>query len=72
MIVFKINCYTQEKMIKKREEFHEALIGSPAYQDSEIAVCDEDDTSFLLIIGKNNENNIKYNISVNRLTISKE
>lgn len=72
MIVMKVNCRTQERMIKKREEFHKALIGSPAYVDSEIAVCDEDDTSFLLIVGKNNDNDVYYNINADRLTISKE
>ena len=35
--------------------FHNALAGSPAYVDSEIAICDEDDTSFHLVIGNIND-----------------
>ena len=38
--------------------FHNALVGSPAYVDSEITICDEDDTSFHLIIGNSNDCNI--------------
>ena len=41
-----------------KEAFHNALAGSPAYVDSEIAICAEDDTSFHLVIGNSNECNI--------------
>ena len=40
-IVFKIKCSTPEEREKVQERFHKALIGSPAYINSEIAVCDE-------------------------------
>ena len=41
-IVFKIKCSTHEEREKVQERFHNALIGSPAYISSEIAICDGD------------------------------
>lgn len=67
MIVLEVKCIDHDSMIKKREEFHKALVGSPGYIDSEIAVCDESDNSFVLIVGKNNEDNIHYIVTANRL-----
>lgn len=60
MIVLIINNKDKETMIQKREEFHNALVGSPAYMESEIAICNmqEDETSFMIIIGNNNDNDI--------------
>ena len=48
----------KEETFVMKEKMHNALAGSPAYVDSEIAICDEDDTSFHLIIGNSNECNI--------------
>lgn len=70
MIIFKVNCKEQEKMFEKREEFHNALVGSPAYINSEIAICDndEDKTSFFLIVGNdNNDKNVEYEIDIDNL-----
>lgn len=73
MILLKVICETKEKKELKREEFHKALVGSPAYKNSEIAVCDEDETSFLLIIGNNNSDNLYLKTNANRLSrIKKE
>lgn len=60
MIVLIVKSKDRETMFQKREEFHNALVGSLAYMESEIAICDmqEDETSFLLIIGNNNDNDI--------------
>lgn len=41
---------------------HEALKGSPAYINSEIAICDNDDTSFYLVVGNNNDRDLKVTI----------
>lgn len=57
MIVLIIKSKDQETMIRKREEFHNALIGSVAYKRSEIAICEaEDKTCFILIIGSSGSN----------------
>ncbi len=40
------------------DSFHEALAGSPAYKNSEIAIVEETDDSFTLCIGENNDKNI--------------
>ena len=40
-IVFKIKCSTPEEREKVQERFHKALIGSPAYINPDIAICDE-------------------------------
>jgi hypothetical protein len=60
MIALIIKSKDHETMIQKRNEFHEALVGSPAYKKSEIAICEmkEDETSFMLVVGNNNINNI--------------
>lgn len=53
MVILIIKNKDQETMFRKREEFHNALVGSPAYKRSEIAICEteNDKTSFMLIIG---------------------
>ena len=45
----------KEDTFLMKEKMHNALAGSPAYIESEIAICDEDDNTFHLIIGNNNE-----------------
>lgn len=45
----------KENTFLVKEKFHNALAGSPAYKNSEIAICDEEDTSFHLVIGDRNE-----------------
>ena len=39
-IVFKIKSSTPEENNRVQKRFHDALVGSPAYQNSEIAICD--------------------------------
>lgn len=38
------------------EKLHKALVGSPAYINSEIAICEEQE-GFVLVVGNENENN---------------
>lgn len=64
MISFKIKCEDSESMAKLREKFHYALVGSPAYIESEIAVCDcrEDDSCFFLAVGNDNDRDLYLEI----------
>ena len=39
-VIFNIKCKNQKEMLKVRQEIHDGLCGSPAYINSEIAVCD--------------------------------
>ena len=60
MINLVIRTKDNESMLKIREEFHNALVGSPAYVSSEIAICTEnhDGIEFNLVVGNNNSNDI--------------
>ena len=51
----------------------EALVGSPAFVDSEIAVCDDvsNDSAFYLVVGKENERDIELEVDANHLKIDK-
>ena len=40
MIVLNIKCKNPEEMAKFRDRMCEALVGSPAFKNNEIAVCD--------------------------------
>lgn len=60
MLKFNFKCNTQEEMFEKKEAIHDALVGSPAYINSEIAVCDVDDITFTLVIGELNDNNAEF------------
>ena len=53
-------------MIEKRETFHKALVGTPQYIDSEVAVCDceEDPSNFFLVVGVDNDNNLELEVDV--------
>lgn len=64
MIVLGIKCASQEDMFKARETMHNALVGSPAYINSEIAICDceEDKTKFLLVVGNSNDNDVEFGV----------
>ena len=50
---------TKEGRDNEMKKFHNALVGSPAYANNEIAIVAEDDLSVTLCIGKNNENDYK-------------
>ena len=72
MINMIIQCGSKEEMEQKKTRMHEALKGSPAYIDSEIAICDNDDTSFYLVIGQNNDRDLKVTIGSRELIEDKE
>lgn len=46
---------TKEGRDKEAKKFHEALVGSPAYVNSEIAIVKEGDLEVTLCIGNNND-----------------
>ena len=54
-IVFKIKSSTPDENNIVKRRFHDALVGSPAYQNSEISICDGDDAPdnsyFYLTVG---------------------
>lgn len=73
MISIKIQCSSDDEMSKVREKFHNALVGSESYVDtdnairyinSNIAIYDnqDDSTSFYLVLGDNSSNNLKVTI----------
>ena len=64
MISLVIKSKDKESMVSIKEKFHNALVGSPAYIESEIAICDRDDNSFYLAIGNDNDNDITKVINI--------
>lgn len=63
MIVINFKSDSKENMINERETLHNALVGSPAYISSEIALFEVDDTTIRLIIGNNNDLDMDITIS---------
>ena len=71
-IVFKIKCSTPEEREKVQERFHNALIGSPAYINSEIAICDGDAStskqpkpdSFYLAVGLESGQGPQFDVKI--------
>lgn len=71
-IVFKIKCSTPEEREKVQERFHKALIGSPAYINSEIAICDGDTStnkhpkpdSFYLAVGLESGQGPQFDVKI--------
>lgn len=59
MVKIIFNCETKEEMVKQRELVHHGLVGSQSYVDSEIVVYDIDETTFGMIVGDLNKNNIQ-------------
>ena len=57
-ITFKHNDHAA--MMQQQTKMHNALVGSPAYINSEIILCENpnDPTEFSLIVGENNANNL--------------
>ena len=47
-----------------KNDIHEALVGSPAYKNSEIAIVDDDNDSdsFILAVGENNSSNLEMSL----------
>ena len=50
--------WDHETMMKEMTKFHEALVGSPAYVNSEIAICETGEDEFTLVIGNDNDNDL--------------
>lgn len=65
--VLNVKCTSNEEMIKLREIVHLSLVGSPAYINSEIAVCDLQDDAFTLIVGNNNDHDVEYDVNSTNL-----
>lgn len=63
MIVFKIHCSHEEVTNEWRDKFCEALVGSPAFINSEIAVCDDNECNFVLIVGESNDHDMTFDIN---------
>lgn len=63
-VAINIKCESEEKMYELREKIHEALVGSPAYINSEIAICDLQDDAFTLIVGNYNKEHEDRNIEL--------
>ena len=63
MVSINIKCKSSEEMHELRDKFCLALMGSPAFIDSEIAVCDLQDDAFTLIVGNSNDNNIDLDVN---------
>lgn len=61
-VVINIKCKSTNEMKELREKIHLGLVGSPAYINSEIAVCDLQDDAFTLIVGNSNDNDIEYDL----------
>ena len=64
MITFKFDFTSNETANAFKERFHESLVGSPAYINSEIAICDGDydDEFYLVVDNDNKDDNIQINI----------
>lgn len=63
-ITFKHNDHAA--MMQQQTKMHNALVGSPAYINSEIILCENpnDPTEFSLIVGENNDSNIQMDIDL--------
>lgn len=64
MIVLNIKCKNPEEMAKFRDRMCEALVGSPAFINNEIAVCDFPglDKAFSVFIGNSNDHDVEYDM----------
>ena len=63
MIKITVKCNDEAERDELRDKFCSALVGSPAYVDSEIAVCDGDDSDeFILAVGECNSNDIAFEL----------
>lgn len=63
MVSINIKCSSPEEMHELRDKFCLSLMGSPAFIDNEIAVCDLQDDAFTLIVGNSNDNNIDLDVN---------
>ncbi len=66
MISFKVNVEDKKNVDAVKEGFHNALVGSPAYINSEIAICDGgEECDFFLVVGNNNDNDLAVDLNIN-------
>ena len=63
-ITFKHNDHAA--MMQQQTRMHNALVGSPAYINSEIILCENPNnpTEFSLIVGENNDSNVQMDIDL--------
>ena len=57
-----LNIETKEDRDREMTAYCMALVGSPAYVSSEIAVCEEGEFGFVLVVGWNNDNDLDVEI----------
>lgn len=64
-IILNVKCKSNEEMNNMKNQFHTALSGTPAYINSEIAICDDitNSKSFNVLVGNCNDNDIRFNIN---------
>lgn len=67
MIVLNIKCKNHEEMTRFRDRMCEALVGSPAFINNEIAVCDftDLDKAFSVFIGNSNDHDVEKSAALN-------
>ena len=66
MVLFRIKGNTVEETVALRDRICEALVGSPAFINNEIAVCDSPHISnaFEFFVGELNDANVSFEFSV--------
>lgn len=62
MIIFRIHCPHPDVAAEWRDRFCEALVGSPAFVNSEIGVCDGSDGEFCFVVGKSNDHDMTLDL----------
>lgn len=62
MINITVESLDSEESFKVKERLHNALVGSPAYINSEIAICDVDEKTFILAVGNCNDDDCKVHM----------
>ena len=74
MISIKIKCESFNEMANLRDEFCSALAGSPAFVESEIAVCEDhnDEKVFYLAVGNCNNHDLSTEINSKDIKILEE
>lgn len=67
MVLFTIKANTVEEMTALRDRICEALVGSPAFINNEIAVCDSpcSPDMFEFFIGESNNADVSFEFSAN-------
>lgn len=69
MVIFDIKCSSDEQFCEIRDKLHDSLVGTPAYIDNQIVLSDykQEENIVSLFIGKENSDNIAYEINANDL-----